>query len=42
MKDINWSSMSMNPRNAYAESFIDTIQDFFVSAHVRTNLFQHM
>ena len=29
MKDQNWSSMSVNPRNTHAESFIDIIKEIF-------------
>ena len=29
MKDINWSTMSVNPRNMHVEAFIDIVQDLF-------------
>ena len=35
IKDINWSNMSVNPRNAHVESFIDTIQDLFLFQHIQ-------
>ena len=35
MKDIVWSNMSVNPRNTYVESFIDTIQDLFLFQHIQ-------
>ena len=35
MKDINWSNMSVNPRNDHVESFIDTIQDLFLFQHIQ-------
>ena len=35
MKDINWSNMPVNPRNAHVESFIDTIQDLFLFQHIQ-------
>ena len=35
MKDINWSTMSVNPRNTHADYFIDTIQDLFLFQHIQ-------
>ena len=30
--------MSVNPRNAHVESFIDTIQDLFLFQHIKNQL----
>ena len=35
MKDVNWSNMSVNPRNTHVESFIDTIHDLFLFQHIQ-------
>ena len=36
MKDINWSTMSVNPRNIHVEAFIDAVQDLFLFQHIAT------
>ena len=38
MKDINWSTMSVNPRNTHADYFIDTIQDLFYFSTYKNQL----
>ena len=34
LKDINWSSMTVHPRNSHIESFLDKIHDLFLFQHV--------
>ena len=34
MKDINWSNMTVHPRNSHIESFLDKIHDLFLFQHV--------
>ena len=34
LKDINWSSMTVHPRNSHIESLLDKIHDLFLFQHV--------
>ena len=38
VKDINWSTMSVNPRNTHTDYFIDTIQDLFYFSTYKNQL----